>query len=725
MDIFFVYIIYKKLYNLYRIESDNMDRKKIIYIGSILLVTVFVSVTYFSYAFFTSKNEYHGRVNMVVGTLDYKLKSSLLSNNSITLASNEKARLHIEIESLNDINSKYELFYTTTNNNIEIGYNTTNDLPTGTINSKEKKTITVIIKNPSNSSATINFGVQGGFTHNTLTLETGKKSLTQMQSSYCDVDINTVYNYAYNGIDGVSGNVQEFVAPCDGVYKLETWGAQGGGVKPGYGGYSSGTVNLNKYNKAYVVVGGSGIESTTGNNGGGYNGGGHGTSINQPGSGGGGATHIATTNRGLLSNYQSYTSELLIVSGGGGGSTTMDNSNYGTGGSGGGVIGEDGGYYHNSNWSFYGTGGSQTSGGVCYLYGTSLSDSESFGSFGKGGNHGYENNNNVGGSGGGSGYYGGGGASRGHGQAGGGSGYIGNQLLSNKAMYCYNCTENLQDENEYTISTTGSSTLKDSTNCPNGYSSNPIRKCAMSGHGYAKITLIGENSNEEKSMMPYIITFNANGGTSIPNKVVQIGSSIGILPTPVKENNYFIGWYLDNNFTTKIDDTYVPTRNMVLYAKFGPEINLNLEERTQGYPSNEATDLNTKRSYTMNTYVIGLAFDNYYSPNQIVDYSFLNFNSLYLKTSSGYGIGLPMKLSNGNYILVGNISITAGNNALISVIKYTSDGTPTYNQKYYGNGSFIYDFSIDNSVSYEALTITANGTKTDLTVSNLHLYKID
>ena len=59
---------------------------------------------------------------------------------------------------------------------------------------------------------------------------------------------------------------------------------------------------------------------------------------------------------------------------------------------------------------------------------------------------------------------------------GGGSGYIGNSLLSNKAMYCYNCTAS-NDTNTKTISTT----CNEST---------PTENCAKKGNGYARITLV-------------------------------------------------------------------------------------------------------------------------------------------------------------------------------------------------------------------------------------------
>ena len=59
----------------------------------------------------------------------------------------------------------------------------------------------------------------------------------------------------------------------------------------------------------------------------------------------------------------------------------------------------------------------------------------------------------------------------------GGSGYIGNSLLTNKAMYCYNCEES-NEESTKTISTTCAEET-------------PTENCAKKGNGYARITYIG------------------------------------------------------------------------------------------------------------------------------------------------------------------------------------------------------------------------------------------
>ena len=294
-----------------------------------------------------------------------------------------------------------------------------------------------------------------------------------------------IWNYAYNGNDGTDGSVQTFKAPVKGTYKLETWGAQGGtntGTSishGGYGGYSTGNINLNTGELLYITVGGGFTTvSTCASNGadgvnciGGYNGGGSGQFS------GGGATSITTTNRGELYNFDNYRNEIVMVSGGGGGDDAI-----GYAGSGGGYIGGSSSspeQVSTNNPDYLAAGGTQSMGGDGYESGT----------FGKGGGFAIyaQDHTDLGGAGGG-GYYGGGsGRHPAWSSGGGGSGYL-KSTLSNKAMYCYNCVEELTNANTFTISTTGSN--KDTTNCPNGYSSSPISKCAKAGNGYARLTLV-------------------------------------------------------------------------------------------------------------------------------------------------------------------------------------------------------------------------------------------
>ncbi len=147
-----------------------------------------------------------------------------------------------------------------------------------------------------------------------------------------------------------TGDVQIFTAPKSGDYKLEVWGAQGGGtidniryptdnLEPthtdftgGKGGYSVEEVHLNAGEKLYVYVGGegkfgSGMEIHPG----GWNGGGSSTINDGAGNygmyagSGGGATDIRTTD-GNWDSSDSLNSR-IIVAGGGSSSSYYNHSN--------------------------------------------------------------------------------------------------------------------------------------------------------------------------------------------------------------------------------------------------------------------------------------------------------------------------------------------------------------------------------------------------------------
>ncbi len=253
-------------------------------------------------------------------------------------------------------------------------------------------------------------------------LGNGYARLTYIGEATDSCNSNQVYNFDYIGSEDT------FDTPCAGQYKVEVWGAQGGGPEGGAGSYSTGTIELNEGEKLYINVGSQGGETE-----GGYNGGGTGGANNgQMAYAGGGATHIATSS-GLLSELSEAKESVIIVAGGGGGS----GSNVGAfGGAAGGYIGNDGYDVGNHSFKAYnGTGATQTAGGRSYNGGANCG----VGTFGSGGNF---CNNGYGGAGGGGGWYGGGGSNRGHGGAGGGTGYISNSRLTDGMMYGYKITSN-------------------------------------------------------------------------------------------------------------------------------------------------------------------------------------------------------------------------------------------------------------------------------------------
>ncbi len=319
----------------------------------------------------------------------------------------------------------------------------------------------------------------------TCTINVEKISRTDYAEDMCKYVEGTVWTFDYTGAE------QEFTVPCDGNYKIEAWGAQGGDIDPivrneyssiliniygGYGGYSTGNIILKDSKKLFVNIGGQGQLATyiNSNPRGGYNGGGGGglgnisywinyrlKSAALSSAGGGGATHIATES-GVLNTLKNKKDKIIIVAGGGGGATPA----YVYSGHGGGISGTEG--YVNSGATT--KGATQTSG---YDFGLGQNGHNSIQA---------TTGDAEGSGGGGGGWYGGlsyqGTETNSDAAGSGGSGFIGNSALTSKLMYCYNCTES-SDESTKTISTTCTS-------------STPTANCAKQGNGYAKITYLGK-----------------------------------------------------------------------------------------------------------------------------------------------------------------------------------------------------------------------------------------
>lgn len=208
-----------------------------------------------------------------------------------------------------------------------------------------------------------------------------------------------------------TGGSQSFTVPSN-IHSIEVecWGAQGGDVAGGRGGYVKGTLAVTPGEVLRIYVGGRPTQRGTG----GFNGGGAGSTV---GDGGGGASDVRRGGTAL--NWR------RIVAGGGGGTGGVDNP----GGAGGASTGQNGGYLAGQPSSTAGKGGTQSAGGEGGT-GTQGSSYNGFdGTYGEGGRGGGQIGTSVYGGGGGGGWFGGGGGygygSVAAGGGGGGSNYVG------------------------------------------------------------------------------------------------------------------------------------------------------------------------------------------------------------------------------------------------------------------------------------------------------------
>ena len=171
-------------------------------------------------------------------------------------------------------------------------------------------------------------------------------------SVWGDIVVEGEYEYEY----GFTGGYQTFIAPVSGKYKIELWGAQGGGDGSfigGKGAYTSGEIDLSKNTELYVYVG----QYDGGFNNGGYTRWYEWLTNSGYFYAGGGATDVRLKS-GSWDLFDGLKSRIMVAAGGGGAVTYYT---YQHGGSGGGLIGYDGAFVGADGRNA--TGGTQTSGG--------------------------------------------------------------------------------------------------------------------------------------------------------------------------------------------------------------------------------------------------------------------------------------------------------------------------------------------------------------------------
>lgn len=478
------------------------------------------------------------------------------------------------------------------------------------------------------------------------------------------------YSSSNNSIN--AAGQYSFIVPLTGNYKLEVWGAQGGtslnqgnpGTAGGYGGYATGTVALTKGDVLYMTVGGQGAIGVIGTSAeGGFNGGGKGSwdgNDNEASGGGGGATHIASVG-GLLKDLSSSKDKILIVAGGGGGASFTYEP-----GNGGGYIGG------------VGTGTSQAAVNQTTGY-----------AFGQGQDGiGIAESDGVGGGGGG--WYGGFSNDVAKLSSGsGGSGYIGNSLLTNKVMYCYNCTAS-NNTNTKTVSTTNASAT-------------PTANYAKSGSGAVKITYVGGASIR--------VTYNNNRGSGCYYDSVVAGSPYGEMCVPVRSGYSFDGWYTSISGGNKVTSSTIVTSTTAhtLYARWtastSPTVNFSVNGTDSVYVKGSVNSRITVNEGSSELNSSSLKYVWSTSSSASPDTGFVNNDIVYLDNATGtYYLVAKACDTTGSCVtkassafLIDNIAPTG--TVTLSFDTSTAVLTASISARDSGSGVATYGYLIQNSSS--------------------------
>ena len=108
-------------------------------------------------------------------------------------------------------------------------------------------------------------------------------------------------------------------------------------------------------------------------------------------------------------------------------------------------------------------------------------------------------------------------------------------------------------------------------------------------------------NNNPPSVQKYVVTFNVDGGISVPSIEREENKAIGTLPTTSKDGFMFDGWFSDSAKTVSVTGTELVTNNMTLYAKWTESIDV-LIAHINSNSNNVLNGYKTIRYYTNDAY---------------------------------------------------------------------------------------------------------------------------
>ena len=202
----------------------------------------------------------------------------------------------------------------------------------------------------------------------------------------------------------------------------------------------------------------------------------------------------------------------------------------------------------------------------------------------------------------------------------------------------------------------------------------------------------------------YTVTAKANGGSissttgwtgtgNTATKQVTYDSAYGTLPTVSRAGYTFKGWNGKNL------------------------INLDVP---RSYPSSTTLSNTEARTFEPNTYVRGLAFNNYFNASSVSSLT-VTSNSIELNGQSGYGIGLPIiTTANKTYTLSFDSNGTA--NRGFSILFYKSDGTfISYSQGAMSSNHPTKTFTTPANTYYLVVEFFGSNASENIVLTNIQL----
>lgn len=139
---------------------------------------------------------------------------------------------------------------------------------------------------------------------------------------------------------------------------------------------------------------------------------------------------------------------------------------------------------------------------------------------------------------------------------------------------------------------------------------------------------------------------------------------------------------------------------------------------TRGYPGSTASDMTTKRTWTSETFVVGLNPTNYFSAGSVTSWNIAK-ETIATSSTGHYGVAIAFELTpNSKYTISCNIGGALGR---VGITSYTKDGTATYIYASDYSATATYTFTVPSSSKWVVFSFIAQPKTGVATFSRIQL----
>lgn len=153
---------------------DSRYNKSFVIVSFIVLLGLITTASYATFVYLTSD---YRAADIRFANLMYSMKIDDESTRTVTVNANSVTTYDIDLDALNEITSKYLVYYTSSNTltNVKVEYsNLSTGRGEGNIGPTASRRIRIVVTNDSSSAVTLNFSVKGGYVYNNLSLGSGE-----------------------------------------------------------------------------------------------------------------------------------------------------------------------------------------------------------------------------------------------------------------------------------------------------------------------------------------------------------------------------------------------------------------------------------------------------------------------------------------------------------------------------------------------------------------------